>query len=112
MKQTSEFDRRDVIDFGDDHYGVYLQWAPDRDLNPHRANLPDVDRYAMVIMHYAPNGNECTGQITFAGDVQREISPNAITWDVQSWDPLTISPSILCGCGDHGYIREGRWVRA
>ena len=29
-----------------------------------------------------------------------------------STDPLTISPSLLCRCGDHGFIREGRWIPA
>lgn len=24
----------------------------------------------------------------------------------------TLSPSFLCHCGDHGFIREGKWVRA
>jgi hypothetical protein len=29
-------------------------------------------------------------------------------------DPLHVEPSVLCpaGCGDHGFIREGRWVGA
>lgn len=31
-----------------------------------------------------------------------------------SEEPLTLEPSILCpiGCGDHGYVREGRWIAA
>lgn len=29
-----------------------------------------------------------------------------------STDPLTISPSLLCRCGDHGFIRDGKWVAA
>lgn len=31
-----------------------------------------------------------------------------------SEEPLHIEPSILCpvGCGDHGFVREGRWVSA
>lgn len=34
-------------------------------------------------------------------------------WRVESQDPLTLSPSILCRtCGNHGFIREGRWVPA
>lgn len=34
-------------------------------------------------------------------------------WQVESWDPLTLSPSVLCNtCGLHGFIREGRWVPA
>lgn len=34
-------------------------------------------------------------------------------WGVVSEDPLTITPSILCGqCGIHGFWREGKWVSA
>lgn len=34
-------------------------------------------------------------------------------WKVESEEPLTLSPSILCrACGDHGHIRNGKWERA
>lgn len=34
-------------------------------------------------------------------------------WTVESRDPLTLSPSILCReCGHHGWIREDRWASA
>lgn len=34
-------------------------------------------------------------------------------WTVESKEPLTISPSILCGaCNIHGFFREGKWVSA
>ena len=26
-----------------------------------------------------------------------------------SLEPLTLSPSVLCQCGAHGYIRNGQW---
>lgn len=29
-----------------------------------------------------------------------------------SIDPLTLSPSVLCQCGAHGFIRDGKWVAA
>lgn len=29
-----------------------------------------------------------------------------------SADPLTISPSLLCRCGDHGFIENGKWRKA
>lgn len=36
-----------------------------------------------------------------------------IGWTVETEDPLTLSPSILCPeCGHHGFIRAGRWVPA
>ena len=32
-------------------------------------------------------------------------------WRVESTDPLTIIPSILCGsCGTHGFWRNGGWI--
>ena len=37
---------------------------------------------------------------------------NRTTWTLESMDPLTLSPSLLCVCGDHGFIREGGWVDA
>jgi hypothetical protein len=101
------------FDLGNGHRGEYSGWAPDRELNPHRAHLPDVEKWGLLIFHTsAETGKPCAGFVTFAGEVQREVAPNAATWDVVSWDPLTITPSVLCSCGDHGFIREGRWVRA
>lgn len=100
------------FDLGDDHWAEYSAWAPDRELNPSRAHLPDVEKWGILIYHHNSEGNWCAGFCTFAGDVQREVAPKAVTWTVESWDPLTISPSVLCSCGDHGFIREGRWVRA
>lgn len=32
-------------------------------------------------------------------------------WKVMQWEPLTLTPSILCRqCGLHGWIRDGEWV--
>ena len=42
--------------------------------------------------------------------VTTEQSPK---WRVESREPLTLSPSILCRpCGHHGFIREDRWEPA
>ncbi len=38
---------------------------------------------------------------------------NAQDWKLESENPLTLSPSLLCRtCGHHGFIREGKWVPA
>lgn len=38
---------------------------------------------------------------------------NAPIWTLESKDPITLSPSFLCGgCGHHGFIRNGKWVGA
>jgi hypothetical protein len=43
----------------------------------------------------------------------REFCGGIISWEVLQDDPLTLSPSLLCrACGDHGYVRDGRWVQA
>lgn len=101
------------IDLGDGHAYRFSRWAPDRDLNPqYAADLPDVERYAAMIRHTTSAGEPCMGAITFEGEVARRIEPGKPVWSVESWEPLTVSPSLLCSCGDHGFIRDGRWVRA
>jgi hypothetical protein len=58
-----------------------------------------------------PVGSPCEGAIHFdvpeAGIVRRP------KWTVESWEPLTLSPSVLCrGCGNHGWVKQGKWVAA
>jgi hypothetical protein len=34
-------------------------------------------------------------------------------WQLVSEDPLHLEPSLLCrACGDHGFVRDGKWVPA
>jgi len=34
-------------------------------------------------------------------------------WTLESVEPLTLSPSLLCTrCGRHGFVRGGKWVEA
>jgi hypothetical protein len=109
------------LDLGDGHTLRYTSWHPDRDLNPQHAGIPDVDRWGAIVGHPtgphpivadAQSSGYCEGAITFDGDVQRQVDPRSPKWTVESWEPLTLSPSLLCACGDHGFIRDGRWVRA
>lgn len=72
----------------------------------------DDQRAGMNVRHKTPAGEPCEGFITFEGSAWAKEFSNAVTWKVENWDPLTISPSLLCRCGDHGWIREGKWVRA
>ena len=100
------------IDLGDDHQMLWLSWDPDRRLNPQYEGLPSVEKYAADIRHKTPSGDYCMGYITIDSEVARRVGTGSPTWNVESWEPLTLSPSLLCHCGDHGFIREGRWVRA
>jgi hypothetical protein len=52
----------------------------------------------------------CGGAVHF--DVPANAGYSRDKWQVQSLDPLTISPSLACHCGDHGFITAGKWVAA
>lgn len=111
------------IDLGGGVYMRWLRFAPDRDLNPQYSHLPDNDRTGIILGHVHPDGAVCEGAVLFdTPENHRGVNPDGMPeqrplWQVQSLEPLTLSPSILMdpakgGCGLHGYIREGRWVSA
>lgn len=43
-------------------------------------------------------------------DGQRRTGDASESHDVVSHQPLTLSPSVVCECGTHGFIRDGRWT--
>jgi len=101
------------IDIGHGHTIRFTSWAPDREFNPQYADLPDVDPWGLLVDHSKPDGSPCDGGVvTFASEAARRVDPGRPVWTVESMEPLTISPSLLCHCGDHGFIRDGRWIPA
>lgn len=92
----------DPIDLG--HGCSYSFWRRSQD--------PEAHRRGLIWFHRKPDGSECVGSTCFKGQhVPGE--PGGAEWDVVSWEPLTISPSLLClDCGAHGFIRDGKWVPA
>lgn len=55
--------------------------------------------------HINNDGALCAGFVAFEAYECSEM------WQVVSYEPLTLSPSLLCrACGHHGYIRNGGWV--
>lgn len=111
----------DIIDLGHDHALRFFEWAPDRDLNPQYDGIADDPKAGAIIEHpRADNGEPCAGSVSFDTPTQQALNARQVElgkhghplWQIESWEPLTISPSVLCSCGDHGYIREGRWVPA
>lgn len=75
----------------------------------------------IIFDHPSHAGTRCRGFVGFdvpANDLTN-LAKDRPRWKVESWDPLTLSPSIRCTagpkgqeCGEHGWIREGRWVKA
>ena len=91
------------------------------ELFPERTYEFEGKRYVLVGIieyHPKPDDSECGVAVNFS----RPLNPSATeaarpVWSVESLEPLTISPSVLCspdkgGCGSHGFIRDGRWVAA
>ena len=72
-------------------------------------------RAAINDYHSKPDGTECGGFVALRGGAwEQAFEQQGIpAWDVLSWEPLTLSPSLLCkACGSHGFIRNGKWVPA
>jgi len=70
--------------------------------------------YGLRESHDRPDGaGRCEGGLMFDLPGVREAFPGRDLWTVESWEPLTLSPSLLCSvCGHHGFIRNGTWVPA
>ncbi len=104
-----------AVDMDDGLWYAWMQWSPDRELNPQYEGIPDVKHFALIFYHPTPDGGFHEASLTVKGPVQEKLSPDKPKWDVIQMEPLTLSPSILCtaekgGCGAHGHIREGKWV--
>ena len=109
------------LDLGSGHSLRWVSWSCDRDLNPQYAALPDVPRYGAIVRHPLREGDDnatcqgqgyCEGVIIFDGPVACVLDTGRARWNVASWEPLTLAPSLLCHCGDHGFIIDGRWQDA
>jgi hypothetical protein len=67
-----------------------------------------------VLWHRKTDNEWCCGawfirEPTWNGKPFRE---NISIWQLVSKEPLTLSPSFLCHCGHHGFIRDGKWISA
>lgn len=77
--------------------------------------IRQVDRLGVpagwIEAHRDPLGEWCAGMVNRNGS--RACIEGRPGWAVESEDPLTLSPSVLCTtCGSHGFIRAGRWADA
>jgi hypothetical protein len=97
--KSTLFGSKELTDIG---HGVgYRIWVIEDGMTPG----------GLVYEHPDPRDPEkrCGGCITFKGFAN---VPDA-EWDVESFEPLTISPSLACQlCGHHGFVRGGKWVPA
>ena len=88
----------DWIELGDDVAVTFTSWG-------------DLDKSGLIHSHHRPDdGEPCAGGIMFDLPGVAEAFPNRPLWTLVSVDPLTVSPSLLCSCGSHGFIQDGKWV--
>jgi len=100
-----------IIYLDKNHTLRFFSWSPDRELNPQYDGIPDDPKNGAIIAHKNSQGEYCEGAIRFDTETNKALGQEKV-WKVESWEPLTLSPSLLCHCGDHGFIREGKWVSA
>lgn len=97
----TETTKDNEIDLGDGHRIVFSEYEGE---------------IAGGNVKHPPVEGKCSGDgwISFEGRAwARGFNGKLPSWTVESENPLTLSPSILCrACGDHGHIRNGKWERA
>lgn len=95
---------------------VFVDWRPDRGLNPHLASRPD--RVGVYVEFNCPIHADCRVgvQMTPALDGGGPLEPGEKAWSRtgDTIESLTLSPSIRVlggadGCEWHGFIRAGRF---
>jgi hypothetical protein len=69
------------------------------------------DPIGATIVHER-DGKRCAGYCHFAGKPRQYDDGGKAQWVVQSLEPLTMTPSVVCHCGFHGWVRDGKWVPA
>ena len=106
--------RDQEIDLGYDHFLRYFCWKPDRELNPQYDGIPDIEKAGAIVRHKnKKDESECMSAIRFDTEEVKQVFSHKSCWQVLSWEPLTLNPSLLClRCGDHGFIRDGKWIPA
>lgn len=96
------------LNLGSGYKLKFFGWHPDRKVNPQYEGLEDLEVAGGLLT--CPHGQSA---IHFGiPETHRHIF-SGVNWEVVSWEPLTLDPSIASrNCGCHGFIREGKWQSA
>lgn len=86
----------------EDKRQVDWQWL-DEDHAGYFITRSDGSLFGFEVRHRKADGKWCEGHAAFVPGANHELV---------SREPLTIMPSLLCHCGEHGWIRDGKWIPA
>jgi hypothetical protein len=91
------------IDLGDNHTIEFTSYKGD-------------NRSGAIVTHLTPEGKLCESSIPFrdhAWALEFKSKLLEHSWELVSDNPVTLAPSLACrACGDHGFIRNGKWEKA
>ena len=99
----------DPVWLDENNFITWVTWNPEG---------PDALPY-MALWYHRPKNQRahleglkgwCFGSFGWRNPDPEKLT-GSVTWTLESWEPFTVSPSILClDCGAHGFIREGKWL--
>jgi hypothetical protein len=93
------------LDLGGDVYVQFTNWSVE-----HHPSAPNPAGGLLIHRLASSPTGWCAGAfLWWRPENERAGRP---IWTLQSLDPLDLSPSFLCHCGFHGFIRQGKWVQA
>lgn len=96
-----------AIDLGNGHFARFFQEGDDLTTEGETGPSGFFHVHPSKGQNHTPEGDPCAGSVTF--DLPR-VRREGARWTLVSLDPLHVEPSILCSCGRHGYVRDGKWV--
>jgi len=99
--EKSRSDEHDV-DLGDGHW---LDWSEYQG-----------EVCGGIITHTSSKNESglCSGCFWISGNAYfKETGKTSPAWNFDgNYQAPTLHPSFLCHCGDHGFVSNGRWIRA
>lgn len=101
---TDRFEGENILDIGHNHKVKFFTHTNSGDVLTgafilHPKGPKDTGAY--------PGEDWCLGSVGF--DIPENTSDTGAKWELRNLNPLHIEPSVLCDCGDHGWIRNGKW---
>lgn len=97
LPDWNKHDQEHVVWLDDDHAVTWTIAQSDGEAN------------GGILWHRKQGDDWCCG----AFFIRPEGNPQGVDiWQLVAKEPLTLSPSFLCHCKHHGFIRDGKWISA
>ena len=90
----------EIVWLDDDHAVTWSEWPGEE--APHGG----------IFWHRKESGEWCCGSWYLRQPMHngKTFKVEVPIWTIEAKEPLTLSPSFLCHCGYHGFVKSGKWV--